>query len=203
MVGNVKDIVRLSTSEREALEGLVNKGTVAAAKRARAHILFKADANAEGPAWSDEQSAKALDVSVATIHRTRQAYVAQGLEVSLERQRPTDRQFRKLDGAQEAKLVALACRPPPEGQARWTLTLLADKMVTLESVEAIGKETVRRTRKKTTASRGCKNNGCCRRRATPTLSVRWKTCWRCTPGRTMPSAPSSVSTRQASSWWPT
>ena len=150
MVGNVKDIVRLTASERETLEGLVNKGKVAAAKRKRAHILLKADADAEGPAWTDEQIAEALDVSVATIHRTRQAYVGQGLEGALARQRPTGRQFRKLDGAQEARLVTIACSPPPAGQARWTLQLLADQMVTLEIVEAIGKETVRRTVKKTT-----------------------------------------------------
>jgi hypothetical protein len=76
------------------------------------------------------------------------------LEVALERQRPTGRQFRKLDGAQEAKLAAIACSPPPEGQARWTLKLLADQMVTLELVEAIGKETVRRPLKKMISSRG-------------------------------------------------
>ncbi len=150
MVGNIKYIVRLSVAEREALEGLVHKGKVAAAKRTRAHILLKADAHTEGPAWTDEQIAEALDVSVATIHRTRQAYVGQGLEVALARQRPTGRQFRKLDGAQEARLVTIACSLPPEGQARWTLQLLADQMVTLEIVEAIGKETVRRTLKKTT-----------------------------------------------------
>ena len=154
MVGTIKYIVRLSASEREALERLVNKGKVAAAKRKRAHILLKADADAEGPAWTDEQIAEALDVSVATIHRTRQAYVGQGLEVALARQRPTGRQFRKLDGAQEAKLVTIACSPPPEGQARWPLQLLADQMVTREIVEAIGRETVRRTLKKTTSSRG-------------------------------------------------
>ena len=154
MVGNIKYIVRLNAAEREALEGLVNRGKVAAAKRKRAHILLKADAHAEGPAWTDEQIAEALDVSVATIHRTRQAYVGQGLEVALARQRPTGRQFRKLEGAQEARLVTIACSPPPEGQARWTLQLLADQMVTLEIVEAIGKETVRRTLKKTTSSRG-------------------------------------------------
>jgi transposase len=150
MVGNIKYIVRLSAAEREALEGLVHKGKVAAAKRTRAHILLKADAHPEGPTWTDEQIAEALDVSVATIHRTRQAYVGQGVEVALARQRPTDRQFRKLDGAQEARLVTIACSLPPEGQARWTLQLLADQMVTLEIVEAIGKETVRRTLKKTT-----------------------------------------------------
>ena len=154
MVGTIKYIVRLSASEREALERLVNTGKVAAAKRKRAHILLKADADAEGPAWTDEQIAEALDVSVATIHRTRQAYVGQGLEVALARQRPTGRQFRKLDGAQEARLVAIACSPAPEGQARWTLKLLADQMVTREIVEAIGRETVRRTLKKTTSSRG-------------------------------------------------
>ncbi len=203
MVGNVKDIVRLSTSEREALEGLVNKGKVAAAKRQRAHILLKADASAEGLAWTDEQIAEALDVSVATIHRTRQACVAQGLEVALERQRPTGRQFRKLAGAQEARLAAIACRPPPEGQARWTLKLLADHMVTLEIVEAIGKATVRRTLKKMTSSRGGKHKGSCRRRATLASSAQWKTCWKCLPGHTMPSVRSSVSTRRASSWSPT
>ena len=154
MVGNVKDIVRLSTSEREALEGVGNKGKVAAAKRQRAHMLLTADASAEGPAWTDAQIAEALEVSVATIHRTRQAYVVQGVEGALERQRPTGRQFRKLDGAQEARLAAIACRPPPEGQARWTLSLLADQMVTLEIVEAMGKETVRRTLKKMPSSRG-------------------------------------------------
>jgi transposase len=153
MVGNVKYIVRLSSSEREALEGLVNKGKVAAAKRKRAHILRKADANAEGLAWTDEHSAEALDVSVATIHRTRQVYVTQGLEVSLERQRPTGRHCRKLDGAQEARLVAVAWSPAPEGHARWTLQRMADTLVTLESVDAIGKETVRRTLKTMTANR--------------------------------------------------
>jgi transposase len=154
MGGNVKYIVRLSASEREVLEGLVNTGKVAAAKRTRAHILLKADANAEGPAWTDAHMAEALDVSVATIHRTRQAYVTQGVAVALERQRPTGRHFRKLDGAQEARLVAVACSPAPEGHARWTLQLLADQLVTLEVVEAIGKETVRRTLKKMPSSRG-------------------------------------------------
>jgi transposase len=150
MAGNIKYIVRLSASEREALEGLVHTGKVAAAKRKRAHILLKADEETEGPAWTDEQIAEALDVSVATIYRTRQAYVGQGMGVALARQRPTGRQFRKLDGAQEARLVSIACSLPPEGQTRWTLQLLADQMVTLEIVESLGKETVRRTLKKTT-----------------------------------------------------
>ena len=154
IVGNIKYIVRLSASEREALEGLVNQGNVAVAKRKRAHILLKADAPVEEPAWTDEQIAEGLDVRGATINRTRHAYVGQGWEGALARQCPTGRQFRKLDGAQEAKVVTIACSPPPDGQARWTLRLLADQMVTLEIVEAIGRETVRRTLKKTTSSRG-------------------------------------------------
>jgi transposase len=154
MGSNVKYIVRLSVAEREILEGLVNKGKVAAAKRQRAHILLKADANVAESTWTDTQIAEALDVSVATIHRTRQAYVMHGVESALARQRPSGRHFRKLDGAQEAQLVALACSPPPGGHARWTLTLLADQMVVLEMVEAIGKETVRRTLKKMISSRG-------------------------------------------------
>lgn len=154
MEGNVKFSVRLTSAEREKVEGLVNRGKVGAEKRKRAHVLLKADASREGPAWSDGQIASALDVSMATIHRTRQAYVEQGLEAVLERKRPTGRQYRKLDGVQEAKLVALACSPAPEGRARWTIKLLADKLVELEIVDAIGEETVRRTLKKTTSSRG-------------------------------------------------
>lgn len=154
MVRNVKYIVQLSAIEREQLEALVHKGHVAAAKRTRAHILLKADAQDAGSSWTDTRIAEALDVSVATVHRTRQAYVVHGVEQALARQRPTGRQFRKLDGAQEAKLVALACGPPPDGHARWTLTLLADQRVVLEIVDAIGKETVRRTLKKMPSSRG-------------------------------------------------
>ncbi len=154
MEGTIKFIVRLTTAEREKVEGLVNRGKVGAEKRKRAHVLLKADASAEGPAWSDGQIASALDVSMATIHRTRQTYVEQGLEAALERKRPSGRQYRKLDGVQEAKLVAIACGPAPEGHARWTIKLLADKLVELEIVDAIGEETVRRTLKKTTSSHG-------------------------------------------------
>src|SRR5258708_25213298 len=102
MEGTIKFIVRLTVAEREKLEGLVNRGKVGAEKRKRAHLLLKADASAEGP-WGDGQIASALDVSKATIHRTRQAYVEQGLEAALERKGCTGRQYRKLDGAQEAK----------------------------------------------------------------------------------------------------
>lgn len=154
MEGTIKFIVRLTVDERVKMEGLVNRGKVGAEKRKRANILLKADASPEGPAWCDSQIATALGVSMATIHRTRQAYVEQGLEDALERKRPTGRHFRKLDGAQEAKLVTVACSPAPEGQSRWTIKLLADKLVELEVVDSISEETVRMTLKKMTSSRG-------------------------------------------------
>ena len=150
----IKFIVRLTAAEREKLEGVVNRGKVGAEKRKRAHILLKAAASPEGPAWSDGPIAATLEVGKTTIHRTRQAYVEQGLEAALERQRPTGRQYRKLDGIQEAKRVTIACSPPPQGQARWTIKRLADKLVELEIVESIGAETVRRTLKKAISSRG-------------------------------------------------
>jgi transposase len=95
-----------------------------------------------------------VEVGLSTVHRVRQAYVEQGLEAALHRKRPAGRQYRKLDGAQEARLIALACSPPPEGSNRWTLRLLADQLVALEVVASISPECVRATLKKTTSSPG-------------------------------------------------
>lgn len=150
---NTKYVIRLTPEEREKLEGLVNRGMVAAAKRRRAHILLKADA-AEGSGWTDAEVARALDVGLTTVHRVRKAYVEQGFEASIAPPAVRGHRPRKLDGAGEARLIALACGPPPEGRARWTLRLLADKLVELEVVESIDKEAVRQTLKKTTSSRG-------------------------------------------------
>jgi len=117
-------------------------------------MLLKAKARAEGPAGTDAPMAEALEVRVATLHRTRPAYVVQGVEGALARQCPTGRQCRTLDGAQAARLAASAGCPPPVGHARWTRALLADPLVTLERVEALGQETVRRTLKTMPSSRG-------------------------------------------------
>ena len=89
----------------------------------------------------------------------RQAWVAQGLAAALSRKLPTGRQYHKLDGAQEAQLIAVACSAPPEGRARWTLKLLADTLVALDIVETISAECVRTTLKKTHSNRGSSNNG--------------------------------------------
>lgn len=150
MEDQAKYVVRLTEEERQQLEALMRRGRVAATKRRRAQILLKANAVSQGSGATDLEVAQALDVGLATVHRVRQAYVEQGLAAVLERKRPTGRQYRKLDGAQEARLVALACGPAPQGRTRWTIRLLADKLVELEIVDAVDKETVRRTLKKTT-----------------------------------------------------
>jgi len=145
-----KYIVRLTAEERTRLTELISTGRRAASVLTRARILLKADASEGGPDWSDGEIAEAVETSLSSIYRARQAFVEEGLAAALERQRPTGRPYRKLDGAQEARLVALTCSAPPEGRARWTLQLLADQLVALEVVAAIGRECVRTTLKKTT-----------------------------------------------------
>jgi transposase len=146
--------VTLTPEERDQLTQMTTTGKAAAAKLRHARVLLKADASALGPRCRDEDIACACEVSPSTIARVRKAFVQGGLSAALERRRPTGRQYRKLDGAQEAQLIAVACSAPPQGQARWTLKLLADRLVELEVVAAVSAETVRRTLKKTTSSRG-------------------------------------------------
>ena|SRR2546427_8454357 len=149
---DAKYIVRLTDEERQTLKQLVAGPRVARDKALRARILLKADV--DGPGWNDGQIAAAFEVGASTIHRLRQRVVEDGLEAALRRQPPARTKPRKLDGAQEAHLVAIACSQAPEGHTTWTLHLLAEKLVELEIVDAIGRETVRRTLKKTTSSPG-------------------------------------------------
>src|SRR5438067_5925313 len=115
-----KVVVRLPREQREALEELVHTGTCSAHAARRARILLKADA--DGPdAWPDERIAQALDVCRMTVMRARQRFAAEGLAGTLRKKRAADRQYRALDGAQEARLVAIACSEPPAGHARWTM----------------------------------------------------------------------------------
>ena len=159
MPRNCRYTVRLNAAERQGLIDLVTTGKRAASTIARARILLKADVGREGEAWDDEQIAEAFDTSLSTIHRVRQAFVEDGLEEALYRKKPTGRQYRKLDGDQEAHLIAVACSKAPEGRARWTLRLLADKLVELQVVESVSPECVRTTLKKTTLSLGSRSNG--------------------------------------------
>ena len=146
--------VILSDTEREELKQLIAAGTAPARKLTHARILLKADQSPEGPGWVDEQIADAVETSQPTVSRVRKRYFEEGLEAALNRRPPKREYRRKLDGEQEARLIALACSEPPEGQARWSLRLLADKLVELEIVEEeVSYQTVRRTLKKTLSSR--------------------------------------------------
>ena len=144
--------VILTETERDNLKGLIAAGTAPARKLTHARILLKADQGPEGPGWVDDAVAEAVEVSQPTVSRVRKQYVEEGLEAALNRRPPNREYHRKLDGKQEARLVALACSEPPEGQARWSLRLLADKMVELEVVDDLSYQTVRRTLKKTNSS---------------------------------------------------
>jgi len=150
---NKKYIVRLTPEDRQTLELLVRRGRVAAYKAKRAWILLQADASADGPAWSDEQIGQAYDAGLRTIHRVRQTWVEEGLTAVLRRAPQTRRRARKLDGEQEAHLIALACSQPPAGRRRWTVRLLTERFVALGHCAAVCPETIRQTLKKTNSSR--------------------------------------------------
>jgi transposase len=147
-------IVTLTPEERRMLQEMLSRGKAAARKLTHARILLKADATPEGPGWNDKAIADGVEVGRATVERVRKEFVEEGLEAALERRRSRRLYLRKLDGEGEAHLVALACQKPPEGRSRWTLQLLADRMVQLEYVDEISYQTVRRTLKKTNSSLG-------------------------------------------------
>lgn len=131
-------IVTLNAEEREMLNSMINSGTERARKLTHARILLKAD-----DGWKDEDICKALDVGIATVQRVRKRFVLEGLESALTRRSPRRDYSRKLDGEQEARLVAVVCSAPPEGSARWSLRLLADRVVQLQIVDSVSHETIR------------------------------------------------------------
>jgi transposase len=144
-----KFVVRLSGEERRQLQEIVDKGSGSKEARRRARVLLKADQSKRGPAWTDERTAEFAEVGLSTVHRVRQRFVEEGFEAAVFRKPASDRQYRKLDGEGEAKLIATACSQAPKGRSRWTLHLLADKLVALGVVESISHECVRQTLKKT------------------------------------------------------
>ena len=143
-----KYVVTLTEDERAGLRGLISAGKAAARKLVHARILLKADVSPEGAGWDDGSISEALEVGTATTERIRKQFVEEGLEAALERHRPRRQYERRLDGVKEAHLVAVTCSEAPEGRERWTMQLLADKMVALGHVESLSRETVRRTLKK-------------------------------------------------------
>ena len=150
-----KYIIKLSIDERNTLKKLITSGRGPARMFTRARILLKADQGISGPNWSDEKISDALDVTVQTIERVRKQFVEEGFDAVLSRRQYTQKVSRKkIDGKVEAHLIALSCSEPPEGSARWTLRLLADKIVELGYVESVSHEAIRQTLKKTNLSLG-------------------------------------------------
>jgi transposase len=146
---NKKYVVRLTSEERLTLQRLVSVGKAAARKILHARILLQADQGPAGPGWTDAGIAEALSAHARTIAGVRQRLVEQGLEAALNRKKQTQpSRPRKLDGKAEARLIALRCGAPPQGRTRWTLHLLADRLVELKVVDSLSYETVRRTLKK-------------------------------------------------------
>ena len=165
-----KYIVSLSAEERDKLNTLIQKGKSPARQVLKARILLKADASEAGEAWSDGRIAEAQYTSIDTIARTRQQLVEGGLEAALTRTHsPNSARQRIFDGAAEAKLIALACSPPPKGCKRWTLTLLETAVEELNIVDRASDNTIGRTLEKTHSSLTSRNNGSSHQTPTPPL----------------------------------
>jgi len=139
--------VYLTENEKEYLKQVVKKGTGRARQIQRAHILLKADVS-EGQGWTDQHIRETFQLARNTVSKIRKRFTEVGLEETVKRKHPNRDYATRLDGEQEAHLVALACSQPPEGQARWTLRLLAEHMVALEYVDSLSYETVRQVLKK-------------------------------------------------------
>jgi transposase len=145
---NKKYVVELTDDERSALQEVVKKLNGTSQKVKRASILLKADAS--GPGWTDARIAEAFDCRTKTVENLRQRFVELGFDVALNgKQRETPPTEKLLDGEQEAKIIALRLGTPPVGYGKWTLRLLARKVVELEIVDSVSYQTVRRTLKKT------------------------------------------------------
>ena len=172
-------LVRLEDTEREQLLEIVKKGKHSSRKVRRAQTLLLAE---EG--HSNEQIAQALRTSVSTVGRTRKQLVEEGLEAALS-EAPRSGRPLKLDGKAEALIVATACSTPPEGRARWTMKLLAERVIELGGAEKIAPETVRQTLLKTSSSRGGRSSGASLP-WTASSSATWRRCWTVTPSRRTP-----------------
>jgi len=147
-------VVRLPEEERARLRTVIGRGGAPARTLAHARILLKANRGEAGPGWTDAAIAAAVEVDPTTVARVRKLYVTDGVEAALHPKAPDREYRRRLDGEQEARLVALTCGRPPDGRKRWTLRLLAERLVALEVVGTVSHETVRQTLKQTGSSRG-------------------------------------------------
>ncbi len=164
-----KYVVELTANERLELETLTYRSNVERNKVVKAFVLLRADEN-----WLDEEIVAAYGISLRTVERIRQRFVEEGKDAALNR-RPSNRVYRrKIEGEEEAHLIALCCSQAPEGHAHWTMQLLADKMVELKYVDSISDETIRTVLKQNELKPWQKKNGAFHPKPTPHLSARWK-----------------------------
>lgn len=165
-----KYVVELTAEERVVLEALTSSNKAARNKVVKAFVLLKADAG-----WQDEAIVEAYGISLRTVERVRERFVEEGLEAALNR-KPTSRVYqRKIGGEEEAHLIALCCSQAPEGHARWTMQLLADRMVELEYVDSISDETIRQVLNRNELKPWQKKSGASRQKPMPLLSAKWRT----------------------------
>src|SRR5438445_7492948 len=185
--------VTLTEEERSVLRKMVSSGKGAARTLLHGRILLQADASPEGMQYTDEAIAEALSVSLSTIHRVRQQFVEESFEAALAPRQPLKRPDKvTITGEVEQQLIALACGEPPPGHGRWTVRLLADRLVELGYVARASRETVRQALKKTISSCGRCKRGVFRPPPMPTLCITWRTCCGSTNCPTINAIPSSV-----------
>ena len=154
MMSRKKYVVELSSDERERLEALISKGKATAKAILKARLLLKADQGPLGPSWTDDRIVEALDTNPSMVTRVRRQLVEEGMTAVLGRKKRLTPPIQPIfDGEAQARLIALACSEPPAGHARWSIRLLADKVVELEIVERAHFNTVGRALKKTTSNR--------------------------------------------------
>lgn len=170
----IKYIVRLTCDERKMLLELIKKGSASKEKLNRARILLKCDCGEEGENWTDDKIAEAFYVTERTVFNVRQSLVEEGLDKALNRIPQKKRKNRIIQGEEEAYLVALSCTEPPKGHCKWTLRLLADKMVELEYVDSVSHVTIGDALKKMKLSLGKKKNGVYLQKPMQNSSVKWK-----------------------------
>lgn len=170
----IKYVVKLSSDERKILLKLIKEGNASKEKLNRARILLKCDCGEEGENWADDKIAEAFYVTEKTVFNVRQSLVEEGFDKTLNRAPQKNRKSRIIQGEEEAYLVALSCTEPPKGHCKWTLRLLADKMVELEYVDSVSHVTIGDALKKTKLNPGRKKSGAYLRKPTRNSSAKWK-----------------------------
>ena len=167
----IRYAIDLTDTERTALREILSKNKVKRSTLMNAYILLKADRSC---GWTNADIAAAYDVSTKKVEQLKKRFVEEGFDAALYRKPVTNTHRRKITGEEEAHLIALCCSQAPEGRERWTLRMLADKMVERDMVDAVSHETIRRTLKKMNLNLGRRKNGVFHQRKMRPLSAKWK-----------------------------